>query len=240
MFEQVFHSCPSCNSEIRQRLSDGEDLRCPSCNRRYGVMLDKATGKAGLVDLSAEVVPEPLYLPKGSIRALVTLTLAFSCWILILRGEHVPGYLFSLMLTVIGYYFGFRHRVKAAGSRIYDISAKEQDPLFLPAGLIRFVLSVGFMVSGIVLYRRGSIKFPVYAEFFIVLTGMIVGHLFGRALSVIKETPVFILVNHAKGAIVLCCTLALCASLITASRSVSVFGCLFLAATISFYFGSRS
>lgn len=51
---------------------------------------------------------EPLNLPKGSIRSFVTLTMALSCWALVVTGRPVPAWLFSLILTVIGYYFGFR------------------------------------------------------------------------------------------------------------------------------------
>ncbi len=106
MFEQQFYRCPRCGTDIHRTTEDGQDIQCLSCRRRFTLMLNEETGKAGLVEITEEDIPEPLFMPRGSIRALVTILTALSSWILMLTGRDVPGYVLSLLLSTIGYYFG--------------------------------------------------------------------------------------------------------------------------------------
>ena len=126
MFELSTYRCPNCNAEIREALSDGQRFECLNCHRSYRVLLDESSEKAGFVPLDPNVVREPLGLPRGSVRAIATLAAAGCCWILVLINAPVPGYLLSLLLTIIGYYFGFRRKSKHAQSRILDASSQVQ------------------------------------------------------------------------------------------------------------------
>lgn len=241
MFEQKHYRCPACDSEIRQRLSDGEDLDCLSCRNRFRVMLDENTGKAGFVVLSPDHGPEPLHLPKGSIRACATMLLAVSCWVLVFRNEAVPDYLLSLVLTIIGYYFGFRQKVKAAQSRIHEPLTRPREPLFLPPGFIRFFLITGFAAAGFVVYRRGEMTYVRYLEFFIILLGLIAGYLFARLFAGLRPSRALVFVNHLKGAAVLASAVALAWVLLLPGGAAAEGNVpLALAAFVSFYFGSRS
>ncbi len=240
MFEKITYQCPNCSAVVRQDLKDGEELTCVSCNKRYKVLLDEETGKAGFVETTAKEIPEPLYLPKGSIRALVTMAAALSCWMLIIMGREVPGYLLSLLLTIIGYYFGFRKKIETAESRILDATAKEEEPLFLPHGFIRVVLILGFVISGIVLLAKGKLKELDYLEFFVVLLGLIAGYMFARVFSDYQGTPLYIFFNHLKGAVVLAAAGYLAYLLLSGNRGSSDYVAMTLSAVMSFYFGSRS
>ncbi len=81
---------------------------------------------------------------------------------------------------------------------------------------------------------------PACGHRFGVLAGLIVGHFFGRLLKPMRESAVYVFVNHAKGALVLTCAAALCVSLLASSCSFGPFANLLLTAAVSFYFGSRS
>ena len=239
MFEKITYQCPNCGAVVRQDLRDGEELTCLSCTKRYKVLLDEETGKAGFVETTAKELPEPLFLPRGSIRALVTMAIALSCWMLIFMGKEVPGYLLSLLLTVIGYYFGFRKKIETAESRILDATVREEEPLFLPHGFIRVVLILGFVISGIVLLAKGKLKELDYLEFFVVLVGLIAGYVFARVFSDYQGTPSYILFNHLKGAIVLAAAGYLAYLLLSGNQAESDYTAMSLSAVISFYFGSR-
>ncbi len=240
MFELTTYRCPDCGMEIHEKLADGQSVECRGCHRRYQVLLDESTSKAGFVQLDAAVVQEPLNLPKGSVRAVATLAVAGCCWILMVTDRPVPGYLLSLLLAIIGYYFGFRQRIKGAGSRIFDASARAQEPLHLPGGSIRLVLILGFTACGALLWARRQLVDPAYLEFFIVLTGLVTGYFFARLSSAATGSALGNLINHAKGLLVLAATIGLAALLLTGMYADLPRPGLSLACVISFYFGSRS
>ncbi|MCK5707182.1 MAG: hypothetical protein KAI43_05965 [Candidatus Aureabacteria bacterium] len=240
MFEKKMYQCPSCSTEIREELSDCLEFKCRTCNMCYQVMLDKKTGKAGFFNVDDKNIPEPLYLPKGSIRSMMTIAMAISCWGLIFRGMEVPNYLFSLILTIIGYYFGFRKKIKTADSKIYDASAKEQLPLLLPHGFIRFFLISGFLISCVFLYNKGSLKTLKYLEFFVVLFGLILGYIFARVLAGSHRSTFYVFINHIKGLVVISTASLLVYLFFTGGYIEKVYFSLGLSSVISFYFGSRS
>ena len=204
------------------------------------MLLDESSDRAGFVPLEVASVQEPLGLPKGSIRAIATLTTAGCCWALMLLDKPTPGYVLSLLLTIIGYYFGFRQRVKGAGSRILDASASVQEPLNLPGGTIRMMLIGGFGVCAFILAARGRFVMPEYLEFFIILAGLVGGYFFARLFTGTVGGATGNIVNHAKGLIVLVATVRLAVLLLGGAYVEQPHLGLSLACIISFYFGSRS
>lgn len=189
MFEQLFYECPYCNTEIRQDLKDDESFACTVCGKNFKVMRDGESGNVGLIEIGAKEMPEPLFLPKGSIRSLITVVMAASCWIFIFSGKDVPNYLFSLILTIVGYYFGFRKKVVSARSRILSADGRTEEPLFLPHGVVRYFLLAGFIVSGIVIYTAGTLTELKYLEFFVIISGLIAGYMFARVFSKFERSP---------------------------------------------------
>jgi hypothetical protein len=226
--------------EVHEKLVDGRPFDCPNCHRRYQVLLDESTKKAGFVRLDAAPVQEPLGLPRGSVRAIATLAAAGCCWVLMVTDKPVPGYLLSLLLTIIGYYFGFRQKLRGAGSRIFDASARAQEPLHLPGGSIRTVLILGFAVCGVLLWARRQLIDPAYLEFFIVLIGLVVGYFFARLASPTRGSVLGNLIGHAKGLLVLAAAGGLAVLLLTGAQTDLPRLGLSLTCLISFYFGSRS
>lgn len=241
MFEMKSFHCPVCGTEIREELTDGQEYRCTSCQKRFVVLRDEHAEKIGLIPLEESKLEEPLYLPRGSLRATTTLTLAGCCWILIFLDRYIPGYLLSLLLTIIGYYFGFRKKEAMVRGRLYDAAAKTENPLFLPSGFIRFFLIAGFAIAGGILLARGRLVNFTYLEFFLILAGLIGGYLCARFLTHFENVPaVYNLFLHLKGLILLGSVLALAVLLLTLRYQEYAYFSLTCACLISFYYGSRS
>lgn len=242
MFEKRTYRCPLCHYEIRQTLREDQPYVCSGCAARFRIILNEQTGAAAFVQEVEKELPEPLYLPRGSIRALVALMLAGSCWAMIFLGRDPPSYLLSLILAVLGYYFAYRTKVAAARSRLLDpAGAEAEEPLFLPAGAIRWLLTLGFLLTAGVLLYRGALGREAYLEFFTILLGLIVGHLFGKVAAGIKGGIAHAVVNHVKGVVVLAAATGLVLVFLTRSESaVHPALPIALCAVISFYFGSRS
>lgn len=241
MFELKTCHCPACGVEIRGSLSDGQEYQCTSCHKKYSVLIDKHTGKIGLVPLEESKLEEPLYLPRGSLRAITTILLAGCCWILIFIDQDVPSYLLGLLLTVIGYYFGFRKKEAMVRGRMYDAAAKIENPLFLPSGYIRVFLIAGFLVAAGVLWFRGRLGDIAYLEFFLILAGFTAGYIFARLMVNVEEViAVYNFLLHLKGLVLLASVFTLAVMLLTRHYQHNPYPPLVCACIISFYFGSRS
>lgn len=194
-----------------------------------------------LFEEAARRLPEPLYLPRGSIRALVAIFLAVSSWVMVFRGDDVPSYVLGLLLAVIGYYFGFRSKVQASEGHIYDPAAEKTDPLALPAGCIRTFLIVGFLVAGIVLHLKGRLTELRYLEFFAILFGVVVGFMFSKALDRVRGSSFYMGVAHGKGFLAPAAAGWLSYLLISGRHGdVSPHVPVAFSAYIGFYYGSRS
>ena len=117
-----------------------------------------ASGLAGKVP--------PLNLPVGSVRALITLSVLGTVWAQQVRGADLTPLLRDTLLLVLGYYFGTRNATTApplaadalAGGAA-DRESNRKDPLFLPRGMIRMLIIVGFAGVAFHLFNQG--KFDV-------------------------------------------------------------------------------
>jgi DNA-directed RNA polymerase subunit RPC12/RpoP len=239
MFELKTYKCPTCNWEIREDLKGGQEIKCSFCKSAFLILLDEASGKIGFLQVGQELT-EPLFLPPGSIRAISAIALSISCWVLIVRDSLVPDYLLGLILTIVGYYFGFRKKLKAAQSKIYDATAEEKEPLRLPAGVIRYFIIIGFAVGAMVLYVRGKLLQGDYLEFYVVLAGLILGYIYAKLTSLLLGYKSLNLLNHLKGVLVLVCVAWLSILFLGGVYEDSTRTALFLSCVVSFYFGSRS
>jgi hypothetical protein len=203
------------------------------------VMVDAETNEAAFFHRNAPEDIEPLGWPKGSIRAVIALGMAGVSWYLLYAGRDVPGSLLSLLLTIIGFYFGFRTKAAGLSDRVYDPGARREQPLHLPAGWIRMLLVVGFAVAGAVVYRQGRMHRLPYLEFFFILGGLVLGHFAGRAMRSASLETRRVLAD-LKGALGLLMAVGLVALFATGQdMAMPAWAVTLLCATITFYFGSR-
>jgi hypothetical protein len=87
-----------------------------------------------------------LGLPAGSIRAILALlVVGLVCALLLIpiRGQYValPPYLLYLLFMILGHYFA------AHGNTIYRRGQGGASPLYLPSGVVRFVIVVGLVAT---------------------------------------------------------------------------------------------
>ena len=244
MFEKQTYQCAKCGYESQEPLTDGGVFICSACQAHFKVLLDEETGKIGLVEQDTKSVPEPLFLPKGSIRAGVAILMACSCWWLVIVGQDVPGYLFGLLLTVLGYYFAFRSKAKAADSHIFDATATPEEPLFLPSGFVRKFLIAGFLVSGVILATRGTFTQAKHLEFFIILGGLVFGYAIAKAIQSLGVTSLSVAFNHLKGVAVIFVagwlTFIFLSGQYVDHSGADAATVIALCAVVSFYYGSRT
>ena len=243
ILETVRVDCPKCGAEIRADAGYKEDIICFCCERRIRVK-DRAGDKA-------QVIHETLFMPKGSVRAIITLLISATCWILVFKGQEVPKYLFNLLIAVISYYFAFRKKdstanyAKAKTNGEFDdvTSSGQPKPLYLPGGVIRFFLIAGFALCGVMVLKDKIYKHPDYLEFFVILSGLVTGYFFARLADIFKkDTDVYNRVTHVKGVIVLLAALFLTVILLgdIGSDEFKTSIPLLCACIVTFYFGSKS
>jgi len=238
--EGEFH-CPHCGERAPTRMEDRTQYACPRCRRRYRVLVDAEADDVALFEQAAAAGVPPLGLPRGSIRAAVALAmLATAVLLAVVRGT-VPASLLSLLLAVLGFYWGFRTKAAALSDRVYDPAARRDQPLHLPGGAIRRLLVAGVLLMGMVLLGRGGLNDNQALEFFVVMAGLIAGHFFARLIGRINEPGLRAAVEHVKGAAALLMAAVVALLFLTgADRSLHPITMGLLCATISFYFGSRS
>jgi hypothetical protein len=241
VFEQPEYKCPHCGFAIGEELRGKDVFTCATCGRGYRVAEEDVTGRVVLFEDSDLPIVHPLWLPKGSVRALVGLSLASCFWMVAIAGKDVPPQLFSLVLAVTAYYFAFRVRLKAAGSRYFDPAARTVDPLHLPGGFVRGLLATGFVVSAVAVHVQGRLGQPEFLEFFVLLGGLVAGSCFRRWLESAQGTLPHNALGHFKALGVLLVASALFYLYITgAHANLPHWVLLLLSCLVAFYFGSRT
>lgn len=235
------YTCPVCNQTISEELLDRREYVCESCTTRFDVLVEDTTQRVALLAPPAPHTAEPLYLPRGSVRAMVALALSGTGWIMVATDQALPAGLLSLTLTVIGFYFGLRAKSESTRDRIFDPAVPKDLPLFMPANVIRVVLIAGFAITAVVLWQRGDIHRPAVLEFFMILLGLLGGYVITRLSRPLKQTRLYEIYRHFRALGVLGATLALAIlGLAGQWAEPPAPAVVVLSMIVSFYFGSRS
>ena len=104
----------------------------------------------------------PLGLPRGSVRALLTLLIVAVVISQLLRGEVVQLLWTETLMIALAHYFASRRFIRLPPDVINRLVAEglielEARPLFLPSYCIRVVLIAAFAFTGIYLFRQGRL-----------------------------------------------------------------------------------
>jgi len=210
-------------------------------------MAAPVTAKPSVPPVQTPLKP-PLGLPAGSVRATLAIILSGSLWYVILRGGDPPQILVDSALLVVAFYFGVRSTapvVPAARPVSVQGGPKVRQPLYLPRGIVRTVLAVGFLgVIAYVAYRDGTMP-----QALILILQVIVSYVIGYGISRVLLRRARLGKELGRGARVARNAISLAAIGITAGASWAIVAGQFdlvpeylrngLAWTIAFYFGSR-
>lgn len=125
--------------------------------------------------------PYPLGLPKGTVRATLTILLSFDLFLLTLEDRPFADQVASIVLVALAFYFG--GRMRARGLVIPREPTTRADRAWgMPSGTIRSILVLFFVGQAVYLQSIGK-PLPSY---FIDIATIILGFLFGRTFNRIK------------------------------------------------------
>ncbi|MBN1781795.1 hypothetical protein JW948_11760 [bacterium] len=228
---QFQYRCNSCSARVSQ--VEGNEYQCQHCGKLYTLLKAPDETPVGFVAKRNE----PLFLPKGSVRALVTLCLT-GLFIYEMHEQGMAGtHLVQLLLTCIFYYFGFRKRDRniIVGGRI--IQSDIEEPLYLPQGFIRNTILAGIVFSLFLVRSRIMHLDPDLLYFYFIFGALYAGYVFSKIIIRARDSKSVEMVNHFKAVIVLIATLVMIIHYMLDIHAVNLLVPYIL---ISFYFGSRN
>lgn len=182
------------------------------------------------------VYPYPLGLPKGTVRATITLLLSVNLVYLTFIQSAVADAMASITLVSLTFYFG--GRMRAAGIIPRDID-RSQRAWGLPAGSIRLIL--------ILLFGGSTYYFFAYQDlipqYFVEVIYLIAGYLGGRIFSkffVRDDDRKNKITDHLKALLAMGVTFTtLTFSIIDPASDLTQLMIYATAIGVSFYFGAR-
>ncbi len=185
--------------------------------------------------------PQPLGLPRGSVRATLALILSATFWYQSLRGDAIDPLLLDAVLLVVAFYFGVRSTTPIPPAQPPPATWQ---PLFLPRGIVRTVLFLGFMgVIAYTFYRQGGIESNLlligqvltsYAAGYLIAT--VTARRYQRASG---PSVAYAMFRHVVAVGALGITGVVCWSLLFGAPALPPISKNLLAWVVAFYFGSR-
>lgn len=185
---------------------------------------------------------DPLNLPRGSIRALITLSLLGVLFALLVLDRPVSIVYAALVLSILGHYFGSRKAEAKA-----EDEAPRTPPLGLPNGSIRTIILLSFAGVGYWLWDQGRLEWGDPTDttlvFFLLGGAMIVGFFIRSLLNLLGRRnwgSGHRLVQNAKSIVTILATGLLAVSTCLGNEEVANQNiALICAPIVGYYFGSR-
>ena len=129
---------------------------------------------------------DPLNLPRGSVRAVMTLTLLGVLWTLMILDREIPLALAYVVLLLLGHYFGSRGAQKPTE----EGPLARKPPLFLPRGSIRLVIVLGFGAVGYYLWSEGRLEMKIEnrtSAIFVLTAALLAGFLVAKLADLVTR-----------------------------------------------------
>ena len=193
----------------------------------------------------------PLWMPPGSIRAILALTIVGIVIYQILTGDGVGLLLSETLSIVLTHYFASRRSVALPPAllnspEIRALVEQESNPLWLPRGSVRVIIMVAFIMMIAILLIRGQLPSLTVLGTVILISSYLTGVLI-RWLRQDKAQPSrpprFPFLIHLQGLLVLfaCFIMVLLTLGSTGDANVGLPHWIeqILLAFILYYFGSR-
>ena len=143
-----------------------------------------------------KIEDEPLGMPRGTVRALMTILLVAFPFTYIIRGDEIPGLIVNIIFIVVAFYFESRRsvheklkeiveEVKTTDLVVKDVR-KPKKPLYLPKYSVRFLLVVTLVITQIMIFLQPSVSFQItstLADLLLIIVLFIIGASFRSILK---------------------------------------------------------
>lgn len=194
----------------------------------------------------------PLWLPRGSIRALLTLSVAFTTLIMVIMArEQIPQALGNVLIVSVAFYYSTR-----AITPLSTVEAKQVDevtppPLFLPTRTVRVTLAATIILAAAITFLKDQ-QIPI---FMITVLVTILGYVLGAVIKklIIKIFPpkpgqqskTKELIEHFQAGVILMVVIGVCginilSTIIPVDMGQEILVNQVLELAIGYYFGSRT
>ena len=180
--------------------------------------------------------PYPLGLPKGTIRASITLLLSINLVYLTFIQSAIADAMASITLVSLTFYFG--GRMRAAGIIPRDVD-RSQRAWGLPAGTIRLILILMFGGSTYYFFAYDNLIPSYYVEVIYLIAGYLGGRIFSKFFNR-EDDRNNTITDHLKALLAMGVTITtLTYSIIEPAGSLTQLLIYMTAIGVSFYFGAR-
>jgi len=143
-----------------------------------------------------KIEDEPLGMPRGTVRALMTILLVAFPFGYIISGKEIPGLIINIIFVVVAFYFEARRsgheklkeivdEIKTTDIVIEDLR-KPKKPLYLPKYSVRFLLVVMLVITQIMIFLQPSVTFQItntLADLLLIIILFIIGASFRSILK---------------------------------------------------------
>lgn len=143
-----------------------------------------------------KIEDEPLGMPRGTVRALMTILLVAFPFGYIISGKEIPGLIINIIFVVVAFYFEARRsgheklkeivdEIKTTDIVIEDLR-KPKKPLYLPKYSVRFFLVVMLVITQIMIFLQPSVTFQItntLADLLLIIILFIIGASFRSILK---------------------------------------------------------
>ncbi len=150
-----------------------------------------------------KIEDEPLGMPRGTVRALMTILLVAFPFGYIISGEEIPGLIINIIFVVVAFYFEARRsgheklkeivdEIKTTDILVEDVR-KPKKPLYLPKYSVRFLLVVMLVITQIMIFLQPSVTFQItntLADLLLIIILFIIGASF-RSILKAREKKTF-------------------------------------------------
>lgn len=144
---------------------------------------------------SGKIEGYPLGMPRGTVRALITLLIVSFPFTYILTGQEIPGLIVNAIFIVVAFYFETRRGSKQKLDIIEEIKYPEETqskyeidkhPLYLPKFSVRIMLVIMLVLIIILNFFYTQVTFEVTNTLFDLLI-IVVLFIFGAFFRTIKN-----------------------------------------------------
>lgn len=190
----------------------------------------------------------PLGLPRGSVRALLTLLIVAVVISEAVRGRVVPVFWTETLMIALAHYFTSRRFIDLSPEVIHRLETdghldKEANPLYLPRHSIRAIVVAAFVGLAVYLYREGRLFRQEALSILSIVFAYLVGVMLRPVLNWWARkgvTPAIRWWDDIKAvAVLLALTITAAAHLIDRPELLPQFARPATLGLVLFYFGSR-